>query len=421
MTAATLRPTGWLRAVRAAWLVFFALALSAFVVAVPARWNELARPAPRVTAHLAALGWPLIPYAVFTLATETLFTATFLVVALVIFARRASDRMALFTAFMLIAFGIGNQNITPTVGALRGWPVGNALYHFFAFAAWVTFSQFPYLFPSGRHVPRWTRLPALVWFLITIPWNFMVGSRLDPLTWPLAVFGPLIFALYLSFFVAQIYRYRRVSNAVERQQTKWVALALILVVSAIAVEVGVYAWLGPEALTYLSTSAGDPPTTSVFAAVRLARIIFLLIFLLLPAGLAFSILRYRLWDIDVVIRRTLIYSALTAVLALAYWGSVVVFENVFRGLTGGESPVVIVLSTLLSAALFGPARTRVQRAIDRAFYRRKYDATRILAAFGAQARAVTDLPVLTERLQGAVQDTMQPAHVGLWLAGERRA
>jgi hypothetical protein len=144
-------------------------------------------------------------------------------------------------------------------------------------------------------------------------------------------------------------------------------------------------------------------------------------FTVIGLTLAIAITRYRLFDIDVIIRRTLVYAVITAVLALVYFGSVVILQSLLRGLTGGESPLVVVLSTLLIAALFAPVRTRVQRVIDRRFYRRKYDAARTLAAFGSQARDVTDLGQLSADLQATVENTMQPASVGLWLrpAGKR--
>jgi hypothetical protein len=140
--------------------------------------------------------------------------------------------------------------------------------------------------------------------------------------------------------------------------------------------------------------------------------------LCLPVALAIAITRYRLWDIDVIIRRTLIYTVLTALLVLAYFGSVLVLESVFRALTGqGQNSLVVVLSTLAIAALVGPLRRRVQAAIDRRFFRRKYDAARTLAGFAASARDETDLARLSERLVGVVQETIAPEHVSMWLRG----
>jgi hypothetical protein len=135
-------------------------------------------------------------------------------------------------------------------------------------------------------------------------------------------------------------------------------------------------------------------------------------------SIGLSVLRYRLWDIDLLIRRTLVYSLLTAALALAYVASVVVLQIAF-GLVTGEArgELVTVLSTLTIAALFVPFRTRAQSAIDRRFFRRKYDAARTLALFGSQARDGIELEQLEDQLVRVVNETMQPAHAGLWVRG----
>lgn len=139
-------------------------------------------------------------------------------------------------------------------------------------------------------------------------------------------------------------------------------------------------------------------------------------FTLIGVTLSVAILRYRLFDIDLIIRRTLIYSALTAGLALAYFSSVLVLESVSRFITGrGQNSLVVVLSTLAIAALFGPLRSRVQRAIDRRFFRQKYDATRTLAAFAMAARDEVDLDRLSAQLVDVVEHSMQPEQVSLWL------
>ncbi len=141
---------------------------------------------------------------------------------------------------------------------------------------------------------------------------------------------------------------------------------------------------------------------------------WLMIFPVIAMGNA--LLRHRLCDIDIIIRRTLVYSILTALLAGVYFGSVVLLQQLFRGFTGqGSNQLAVVMSTLAIAALFSPLRRRIQTTIDRRFYRRKYDATRTLQAFSAKIRDEVDLDTLTGDLLAVVEETMQPTHVSLWL------
>jgi len=127
------------------------------------------------------------------------------------------------------------------------------------------------------------------------------------------------------------------------------------------------------------------------------------------------VLRYHLFDIDVIINRTLVYVTLTVILAVFYEGIIVVLQHLFRILTGQESQVAVVISTLAIAAIFEPLRRRIQGFVDRSFYRRKYDAAKTLEAFGSRLRKETDLDALSNDVVGVVRRTMQPAHVSLWL------
>jgi hypothetical protein len=187
-------------------------------------------------------------------------------------------------------------------------------------------------------------------------------------------------------------RFRR-ARGDECEQIKWVAYAVTLFAAVIIV---VSVW--PS----LDTSAAG-------------NVMFLAAFLALPSAMALAILKYRLYDIDVVINRTLVYGALTASLGLVYFGSVVLLQDLFRALTGGESQLAVVASTLVIAALFSPVRRRIQSLIDRRFYRKKYDAARTLRTFSSRLREETDLDRLGGELVSVIRETMQPQHASLWL------
>jgi hypothetical protein len=144
-------------------------------------------------------------------------------------------------------------------------------------------------------------------------------------------------------------------------------------------------------------------------------VIFIAALVGFPTSIGIAIVRYRLYDIDLIINRTLVYGSLTASLALIYFGSIVLLQRVFVGLTGEQSTLAVVACTLVIASLFNPLRRRIQNFIDRRFYRSKYDAAKTLEAFSAKLRDETDLDALSEDLVGVVRETMQPAHVSLWL------
>jgi hypothetical protein len=215
--------------------------------------------------------------------------------------------------------------------------------------------------------------------------------------------GHLLFIpLVLVAVASVIVRYRR-AEGVQRQQIKWFAYGAGMMVLVIAVTL-----VASDALT----PAGQDSSNSVIANVG-----FSLAFVMLPLGAGIGVLRYRLYDIDVLINRTLVYGSLTAILAAVYFAVVIAFQALAQALTGQRSlpPPVIVASTLLIAALFQPFRALLQRFIDRRFYRRRYDASKTLADFGQTLRGEVDLSRLNEHLLSTVEETMQPAHVSLWL------
>ena len=277
------------------------------------------------------------------------------------------------------------------------------------------------LYPTGRlPSPRWR---FLVWIIALagllnamLSWAFPIvgGMGITGLEHPFAIQGQIgqiaevisfgsIFILFVAVLLATlslVFRYRRASG-LERAQLRWVAYAAALNVAFFLFNAfHLYQGLVSEATM---------------------AVILNVLPLILPLSVAIAILRYRLYDIDLIIRKTLVYGILSAALALVFFGGVALLQQLVGRLTGTEdSPVVIVISTLLIAALFSPLRRGIQDFIDRRFYRQKYNAEQALADFAATARDETDLEALTDKLVEVVSQTMQPEHASLWLKPQGR-
>ena len=325
---------------------------------------------------------------------ETTLTLVCFAVAALIFFRRPDDRMALFTSFVLLLFGgagaAGTMRALAEAHHAFWFPV-----HLLDYASQVCIGIFFYLFPDGRFVPRWTRWAAVAsaaYFVLDI---FFPASLLTSLI------GPIFFVFLGSLVVAQVYRYLRVSTPEQRQQTKWVVFGL-----AVAL-VGFVAVIG---LTFVPAIRDVGPLGYMIFSTLVYGFLTLI-----PLSIGVAILRSRLYDIDVVINRALVYGSLTVTLVMVYLGGVVALQYAFRALTGSNSQLAVVASTLAIAAIFNPLRRRVHAFVDRRFYRRKYDAVQILRAFGARLRNETDLDTLSSELVGLTRETVQPAHVSLWL------
>jgi len=206
----------------------------------------------------------------------------------------------------------------------------------------------------------------------------------------------IVYALGLIATASLLARLRG-SKGVERQQVKWFTYAVAVLATS-------------ATLAYVvSESMGVVWLDRVSSVLVIASVVGL------PVAVGIAILRYHLYNIDLIINRTLVYGSLTAVLAVLYFGTIVMLQLLFRALTGEGSQLVVVASTLAIAALFNPSRRRIQGFIDRSFYRRKYDAVKTLEGFSAKLRDETDLDTLRGELVGIVRETMQPAHVSMWL------
>lgn len=317
--------------------------------------------------------------------------------------RKSADRMALFCAYMLVLFGGTSFTSILQDTLMAQTPAWHAFIGALDLLGQCGFLIFFLLFPSGRFVPRWS-----VWVIPLIVAYWVRGIFLpDVFQGPYEALDGVTFIFLLLFMVGvQVYRYRAVSTARERQQTKWVVFGLAFGILGFVLLIVAGNFLVPATLAQSSVIGTFVEGTGTYG--------FLL---LVPLSIVIAILRSGLFDIDTIINRALVYGALTALLAAVYFGCVVAVQALGQALTGDRSlpPIAVVISTLLIAALFTPARRRLQAFIDRRFYRRKYDAARTLAAFSATLRGEVNMGQLSEHLVAVVHETMQPTHISLWL------
>ena len=354
-----------------------------------------------------------------------LMVVSFSTVGTVIAARRSDNAVGWSLSAISVALGVAfaaqsyaDYTLIVASGSLPGGAAAVWLSLWVPVLALVAATFFCLLFPEGRslsHRWRWVGRLALMGGVLLVLGLSLAPGTLDERNYPGArnpvglegagsllegtttVGTGLTLVALLLAVVSMILRFRR-SIGVERQQLKWIVYA------------GTVAAGGFALTLFLS----GPFANAVFALAFLA-------FIGVPVAAGVAIMRYRLYEIDILINRTLVYGVLTVSLALIYLGSVVSMQYALRALTGQESQLAVVASTLAIAALFQPLRRRVQGFIDRRFYRRKYDAARTLTAFGARLRNEVDLETLADDLVGVIRETVQPAHVSLWLRLPDRA
>ena len=401
-------PGRWLRIARLGAMLFMAFCIVTFVwglllfprfglanldaIRPNDRWSDAT-----LLAVIAEAGLSVAALSYFEFALTVLVAVVLVVIGLIIFWRKADSWFGLYVGVMFVAFGTQGNSVTTPVNQVM--PLLAPLLHLIGTSTWLAFFPLLYLFPDGRFIPRWTRWLLPIWLGVTM--GVFVFSLLPEALAFVAV------PIYLVIgIVSQGYRYFRRSDAAQRQQTKWVFFALGLVVLVIIWSLVNFALIPSNP----RSTVGDLWTWIVATALRQLSLAAL------PLSIGLAILRYRLWDIDVIIRKTLVYAVLTALLGMVYFGSVILLQRVFGSLTGIEqSPLAIVISTLIIAALFTSLRRRIQDVIDRRFFRKKYNAEQVLAQFALTARDETDLDALTAELVRVVQETMQPERVSIWL------
>jgi hypothetical protein len=400
-------PGRWMVLARGLWITLVILTQAIFFASIPAYAAQLQTPCagpacqwqqltPSQVEMLQGMGLSLADYAVFTLALALASVVMCLVVSTLIIWRRPDDRMAFIVALMLVTLGPIIVVADPP-GASPWWVPDACLTFLTTFLLVLVFL----LFPTGQFVPHWMRWTLVVFLVGNISTFFPDTPLLPDVSasqpgW-LVVVGELT-----TVVVAQLYRYRRVASPRERQQTKWVVfgLAVPITINLLITLLGLFFPMPASRSPLLLLASNEAGFT---------------VTLFLPLSFGFAMLRYRLWDIDVLINRTLVYGTLTVILALLYVGLVIGLQALLRGIISQDSGVAIVLSTLVAFFIAQPLRQRLQAIIDRRFYRSKYDAAKTLEAFSATLRHEVDLSQLREHLLTVVQETMQPAQVSLWV------
>jgi hypothetical protein len=348
----------------------------------------------------------------------------FALLATMIIAR--NPRNSIGWLLMLPAVALSSSGFLATYfGGITGlvsdpsWPI--ILGYWFYSSSWLLLI-FPVflimlLFPTGRPINpnwRWTIyyvVGVFIYFLFVItlsqsieaqngslsipnPVGIIPAHWFDQFLWLTFAFGlaSITIVSVISIFV----RYQR-ALAVEREQIKWLLFASGLFAAAYFIAIG---------LNLSSDTWGTSGTLNLILPLALMA---------MPVAIAIAILRYRLWDIEVIIRKTLVYGILTATLAVVFFGGVTLLQSFFQAISGEESPISLVLSTMAIAALFNPLHKRIQRGIDQRFFRRKYDAQKILMCFSASMRDEVELEEVSKDLLAVVDETLQPVQVSIWL------
>ena len=408
---------GWLIFARICWLVLAAPAVPIFFTGLPPYFANLQVACNSYSCNygqlrlqsaqlLQNLGISLGAYALFALVLTVAITMVWFIVAGVIFWRKSDDWIALLVSLALILFASTGGLSSGLVWSGPTWMTLATIY----FLSGVIALLFVFLlFPDGRFAPRWMVLLAVAWIVYVADTNilplFIGNSPFISWNWSFPLNLLVLIALFCSLAFSQLYRYRRMSDPLQRQRIKWVIFAFTVVQLGLIGE-NLFFEILPQVFSALNLP--DP----LYQAINL--LVWNLSPVLIPLSFGIAILRSRLWDIDILINRTLVYTALTGTLAMVYIACILILQALLSRFTSGNT-VALVGSTLGVAALFQPLRRRIQTRIDRRFYRRKYDAARTIAAFSATLRGKVVLNTLSEQLVAVVQETMQPAHVSLWL------
>ncbi len=400
----------WLVIARLSWFVILGLVVSIVIASIPTYFAYLhiltAHPNPRSQQltqdgirALHALGLSVDSYAIYNIILNAFFVLGFLLVGWVIFWHKADDRLAFFTSVALLTFPIGFVSTQTTT---LPWP-WVWLVQVVAFLSGCSLSLFFYVFPGGRFAPPWTRWLMLGWIIYEGAERFFPSSPANPFVRFPALYNGLFLGLLGSLVAVQVYRYRRVSTPFQRQQTKWVVFG-----SAVAI-------LGLIGVVLLADVFFPAFFQSGTLANLLASAVLLLSLLGIPVSIGIAILRSRLWDIDAIINRSLVYAGLSLGIVGMYVLVVVALGALFQA---PGNPVVSLVATGLIAVLFQPLRLRLQHGVNRLMYGERDDPSTFLLRFGRQLEATLAPEAVLPTIVQTVAQALKLPHVAILLKQE---
>jgi signal transduction histidine kinase len=387
-----------------AWAFVAFTAVGLFIAAIPAEFAQLRVPCPTASCPtgqlppsglraLEDLGLSLDTFAAYSVAMDVVFAAAYVAVAALIFWRRSEDRMGLFVSLALLTFGTATFSSTMAALAARypAWEIPVSFFHILGSAC---FGLFLYLFPDGRFVPWWTRWVALVWLAWQLPRYLFPEWYLDPRSWHAVATMAVWVGALGTIVYSQVHRYRHASSPVQRLQIKWVVFGIS---AALAVFLGV---------TLALAAFAPSPTSPGALLAHLIGYIFVgyLAMILIPLTIGIAVLRFHLFDIDLVINRTLVYGALTAVVVGLY---VLVVGGLGELLQLRGNLIISLMATGLAAVVFQPLRERLQRGANRLMYGERDDPYAVLSRLGSRLESTPAhdavLPAVTRTVQEALK------------------
>jgi hypothetical protein len=400
----------WLTLVAAtSWLCLTLLTLGLFIASLPARYAVLANPNKIIHSELEAYSISLTFYTNFIIATHIVVAVGFLAAAAAVALLTRCAPRALFVSLTLTTFGAALPGASFAI--IIGQPISDVPFSLLQGLGWFFLLLFAYLFPSGRLAPAWTRYLVPLW----AAW-VCVFFALSPTAFAQRpVLIGLFFLMWVGWFVtgayAQYRRYISVDTDIERYQTRWAVLGFFVAIFGAMI----------ATLPHIAAlSLGRPELVDVRYQL-IATAVMSICGLFIPATITAAMLRRRLFDVDLIINRALVYGALSATLAFVYGVCITAVVGLGAAVSGrfsvnaAQHPLTLISATLVVAALAQPLRRRIQRDINRRFYRRQFNMQRILETFGAELKQEIELEQLGERLLQIVSRAMQPSHVSLWL------